>query len=176
MCKHRIDPATEIGGYFGFNLPDHGDPFPNTLKFQSGRAALRAVLEYASIRRVFLPVYICDAVVKAVVDSGAVVETYTLDDSLYPKHLPDPLPKECAVLYVNYFGLCSKNIGRLLQEIPNNQLIVDNSQALFQQPDNALASIYSIRKFIGVPDGGLLSSTEIDITPPRMKTRAPWNV
>ena len=71
-------------------------------KFQLGREALRAVLEYASIRRVFLPVYICDEVVKVFVDSGAVVDQYTLEDSLYPKHLPNPLPKECVVLYVNY--------------------------------------------------------------------------
>lgn len=164
MCSRSIDTLTEIGGYFGLSLPNHGDPFPNTLKFQSGRAALRAVLECAGIRRVFLPLYICDAVVQAVVDSGAVVEPYILDDSLYPKYLPNPLPEECVVLYVNYFGLCSKNIGRLLQVIHKNQLIIDNSQALFAEPGNAIASIYSIRKFIGVPDGGLLASTtDIDM-------------
>lgn len=166
MCKNSIDPVTEIGGYFGLNLPDYGDPFPNTLKFQSGRAALRAVLECAGIKRVYLPVYICDSVVQAVLDSGAVIETYTLDDSLYPKDLPNPLTEEWVVLYVNYFGLCAKNIERLHQEVSKKQLIIDNSQALFARADNAMATIYSIRKYIGVPDGGLLVHSDLDIKMP----------
>lgn len=166
MCSNSIDPLIEIGGYFGLDLPNYGDPFSHTLKFQSGRAALRAVLECAGIRRVFLPVYICDAVVQAIIDSGAVVEPYVLNDSLYPKSLPSSLPEECVVLYVNYFGLCDENVERLLQEVPKKQLIIDNSQALFASPGNALATIYSPRKYIGVPDGGLLVSTELDIKMP----------
>ena len=62
------------------------------------------------------------------------------------------LPEDCDVLYVNYFGLCDENVERLLQEVPKEKLIIDNSQALFALPSNAMATIYSIRKFIGVPD------------------------
>lgn len=166
MCSHRTVPETEIGGYFGLSLPDYGDPFPDTFKFQSARAALRAALECAGISRVFLPVYICDAVIQAVADSGAVVEPYLLDDLLYPENLPGQIPEDCALLYVNYFGLCRKNVARLLKNIPNNQLIIDNSQALFAQPGNAAATIYSVRKFIGTPDGGLLTATGANIIPP----------
>jgi len=166
MCNNNISLETEIGGYLELDLPNYGDPFPNSLKFQSGRAALRAALEYANIKIVFLPVYICDAVVQAVVDSGAVVKSYNLDDSLYPKNLPDSIPKKCALLYPNYFGLCDENIKCLLQHISKKKIIIDNSQALFALPDNVMASIYSIRKYIGVPDGGLLVSTELDFKMP----------
>lgn len=105
-------------------------------------------------------------VIQAVVDAGAVVETYWLDDSLYPKGLPDPFPEKCTLLYVNYFGLCEANVTRLLRDIPSNQLIIDNSQALHELPANALATIYSPRKFVGVPDGGLLVTSGLEIKVP----------
>ena len=162
MHNNSFDSLTEVGGYFGLDLPTYGDPFPDTLKFQSARAALHAVLEFAGIKRVLLPGYICNNVVKSVLDSGAEVETYFLDDTLYPQDLPTAIPEESVVIYVNYFGLCQNNIDRLLQAVPPKQLIIDNSQALFAKPANVLATIYSLRKYIGVPDGGLLlTSLEI---------------
>lgn len=162
----HVDPPVEIGGYFELDLPNYGDPFPNMLKFQSARAALRAVLESAGIKRVLLPIFICDAVVQSVVDSGAIVERYSLDDSLYPKDLSNLLSEESVVLYVNYFGLCTESVKRLCSEVPKKQLIIDNSQALFTQPEDVMATIYSVRKFIGVPDGGLLVASDIDIKIP----------
>ena len=166
MNRKMIAPTVEIGGFFSLDLPDCGDAFPGVIKFQSGRAALRAALECAGIKRVMLPAYICDSVIQAIIDAGAVVETYRLDDSLYPKCLPDLLPEKCAVLYVNYFGLCAANVTRLLQEIPSNQLIIDNSHALCALPTKALATIYSPRKFVGVPDGGLLVTSGLEINVP----------
>jgi hypothetical protein len=165
--KHseNVEFFVETGGYFGLDLPYHGDPFPDAYKFQSGRAALRAVLECAGIKRVMVPAYICGSVIQAIADSGAVAEPYLLDDSLYPKDLPDVLSDQCVLLCVNYFGLCQENINRLLKEYPGNKLIIDNSQALFAPPPTALATIYSPRKYLGVPDGGLATS-DLDIKVP----------
>jgi len=161
-----IKPGAEIGGYFGLDLPYHGNAFPDTIKFQSGRAALRAALVSAGIKHVMLPAYICDSVIQAVVDAGAVVETYRLDNSLYPIDFPNSLPDKSALLYVNYFGLCETNVTRLLEKIPGNQLLIDNSQALYSLPANVLATIYSPRKFVGVPDGGLLVASGIKVNVP----------
>jgi hypothetical protein len=161
-----VQSLPAIGGYFGLDLPDHGDPFPAAIKFQSGRAALRAVLESAGIGRVLLPAYVCDSVIRAVTDAGAVVETYRLDDSLYPKNLPHSSGEHSALLYVNYFGLCDANINRLLEAVRCNQLIVDNTQALFSLAIGGLATIYSPRKFVGVPDGGLLTTDGLHIRVP----------
>jgi hypothetical protein len=115
-----------------------------------------------------MPAYICDSIFKSAVDAGVDVETYDLDDQLFPKNLPRELPEQHAVIYVNYFGLCQQHITRLLEEIPKNSLIVDNSHALFAEHTDALATVYSPRKFVGLPDGGLLrASSELKITPPR---------
>jgi hypothetical protein len=54
----------------------------------------------------------------------------------------------------------------LLEEIPHDQLIIDNSQALLTLATNVLATIYSPRKFVGVPDGGLLVTADLEIRVP----------
>lgn len=166
MLIKSSDSLYEIGGYFELELPDYGDPFPDRLKYQSARAALRAMLECAKIKLVYLPVYICEAVSQAVTDAHSSVQWYSLDGSLYPKGLPKDLEKGSIVLYVNYFGLCDASVKRLLQEYPRRQVVIDNSQALFAPHENALATIYSARKFMGVPDGGLLATNEPGIKPP----------
>jgi len=165
--KECAKPLTEIGGYFGLELPDYGELYADAIKFQSGRAAIRASLECNGITHVLMPAYICDSIIKSAVDAGVVVETYELDKFLYPLNLPHKLPDKYAVIYVNYFGLCQKNITRLLNEVPNDQLIIDNSHALFSPHTDALATIYSPRKFVGLPDGGILRhSPLLRITPP----------
>jgi hypothetical protein len=165
--QEHIESLPEIGGYFGLDLPDYGDLYPDALKFQSGRAAIRAVLECNGIKRVIMPAYNCGSIHKAAADAGVEVETYELDESLYPKNLPLKLSDQCVVMYVNYFGLSLRNVARLHEAIPADRLIIDNSQALFASHTKALATIYSPRKFVGLPDGGLLmASTSLSITPP----------
>lgn len=166
MKKSLHEPNVEIGGYFGLDLPDYGNQFVNAIKFQSCRAALRAALESANIKRVLLPAYICDSVIQAVTDAGAYVQTYELDDSLYPASLPNLSFDSYALLYVNYFGLCQENVDRLHKGIPEKHLIIDNSQALFAPPTSALATVYSPRKFVGVPDGGLLVTSGLGVIEP----------
>lgn len=159
MHKEHVGSLTEIGGYFELDLPNHGELYPDAIKFQSARAAVRAVLECNGIKHVMLPAYICSSIIKSAVDAGVEVETYDLDESLYPKNLPSKLPDQCAFIYVNYFGLCQQNVNRLLKVIPSDRLIIDNSHALFAAHTDVLAAIYSPRKFVGLPDGGLLRAS-----------------
>jgi hypothetical protein len=174
---HRADigdteSLVEMGGYFGLDLPNYGDLYPDTIKFQSGRAAIRAVLECNGITHVMMPAYICNSIIKAAVDAGLAVEIYDLDELLYPKNLPCLLPDQCVFIYVNYFGLCQKNINRLLEVISGDRLIIDNSHALFAPHTDVLATIYSPRKFVGLPDGGLLKASPLlRITPPTEEDR-----
>lgn len=109
MDRRVVETTLEIGGYIGLDLPDYGDPFPEPfIKFQSGRAALRAVLEGSGIKRIMLPAYICDSVIQRLSMREAVVETYCLDEPLYPRGLPDPFPEKCHLLYVNYLEFAKR--------------------------------------------------------------------
>ena len=157
----------EIGGYFELALPNFGDQFPAPfLKYQSGRAALRAVLEASHFTRVLIPAYICDSVPQAVIEAGLKVDFYELDQQLLPASCARPLPRDVALLYVNYFGLCDDNLLRLQQEHPPAQLLIDNTQALFASGGTACGTIYAPHKFVGVPDGGLLVANGIEVSRP----------
>jgi hypothetical protein len=160
-------PSAEIGGYFELDLPCHPELYPDAIQYQSGRAAIRAVIECAGIKQVMLPAYVCDSVIQAITSAGAAAETYALDELLYPENLPCKLPEHCVILYVNYFGLCEQNVRRLMDAFPHGRLIIDNSQALFAPHRDVLATVYSPRKFVGVPDGGLLRvAPSLELMPP----------
>ena len=75
---------------------------------------------------------------------------------------------------VNYYGQLTK---RKVLELKHRfaQIILDNTQAFFQKPLDGIDTIYSCRKFFGVPDGAYLSTNkrlseelEIDISRERM--------
>jgi hypothetical protein len=62
--------------------------------------------------------------------------------------------------------ICGDKVDALLQRFSPGQIILDYSQAFFSAPHpRALATIYSPRKFLGIPDGGLLYS-RIPVPPP----------
>jgi hypothetical protein len=160
----------EIGGYFGLDLPDYGEcrMFSNGHFVQSARAAIHAALACNGFNRVLMPGYICNSIIQAAQEAGLRVETYDLDGTLYPKELPQALAPGCAVLYVNYFGLCGHHVRVLAQQMPSGKTIIDNSHALFApNEEGVLATAYSPRKFVGLPDGGVLAaSPQLQFTPP----------
>lgn len=61
------------------------------------------------------------------------------------------------IYIVNYYGQISNDILLQLKEKYKN-IIFDNVQAFFQKPVQEIDTIYSCRKFFGVPDGAYLST------------------
>lgn len=148
-----------IGGYFELELPP-SRPFlyPAALEFQSARAAFLALLSAAKPARIFMPYYLCDAMLAPLEQAGVESVFYSLDANF---NILDDIRLQASdwLLYVNYFGVCSPNIGQLRAKYPANQIVLDHSQAFYAAPGDCLATIYSPRKFFGVPDGGLLATT-----------------
>lgn len=144
-----------IGGYFELELPRtettlHDD----ALRFQSSRAAFLALLRAMRPTAVWMPWYICDAMLEPLRMTGTPVKRYRLDAELRAQSV-DVAQGEL-LLYVNYFGLCSQQVDDVLSRFPRERVVIDNAQALFAQPADCLATLYSPRKFLGVPDGGYL--------------------
>lgn len=154
------DNFAPLGGYFEMELASqYGLPHGNqpSYYYQSARAAFRALLEVVKPARVWLPFYICDSMISSVADQGLSVKFYSQTD-LLDFDLPEVNSND-VVLIVNYFGLHDDKIKKKLEIINRYQVVVDNSQALFSPPVDCLATIYSPRKFLGVPDGGILVTT-----------------
>ncbi|NOR69317.1 MAG: hypothetical protein GQ532_06405 [Methylomarinum sp.] len=154
-----------IGGYFEFELPvSKTHLYSDAIKFQSARAAFYALLEEGKPNRVWMPNYICDSMILPLHSLNIEVKFYDLTIDLDVSESV-VLKKSDWLLYVNYFGICSAQEIKLLNRFNSNQLVFDHSQGFFTPPSKCLATIYSPRKFFGVPDGGYLF-TDIQITEP----------
>ena len=154
-----------IGGYFELELQrERPFMYDGAQKYQSARSAFLALLRAAKPKRVWMPHYICDVMLAPVRAFGAEICFYSLDQQL---GIADDitLAGTDLLLYVNYFGVCSGQVEKVLARFNPFQVVLDFSQAFFAKPQNCLATIYSPRKFFGLPDGGLLF-TPLSMEPP----------
>ncbi|SFD93072.1 hypothetical protein SAMN05660831_02631 [Thiohalospira halophila DSM 15071] len=153
-----------IGGYLELDLPSGvGTLNERALLYQSGRAAFRALLQTVRPSRVFVPRLICNSMISPLQEERIEYLWYDLDDQLMPREKV-VLEEGEIMLYVNYFGVCQNQVKEILENFRPEQVVFDFSQSLFERPvTEALATIYSPRKFLGVPDGGMLvTSSEVD--------------
>ena len=152
-----------IGGYFELEHPPCGVEYhANAVRYQSARAAFLALLKIGKPRRVWMPWYICDSMLAPLMATNTNISRYSVNSDF---GIVENLSLACEdwILYVNYFGLCGRHVEDLTHRY-KSQMIIDNSQAFYQRPGTALATIYSPRKFFGVPDGGYLA-TPLQVKP-----------
>lgn len=143
----------EIGGFFELELIKGKEYHSNALRLNSGRNALWYFLETIKPQKIYVPRYICNAVLEPINKMKMEFEFYNIDEKfnpIIPTHFDDD---KDYFLYVNYFGTNDHIVMNLSYSI--NNLIIDNSQAFYCMPIKN-PTFYSPRKFFGVPDGGYL--------------------
>lgn len=145
-----------IGGYFELELPAQKEfLYPDAKCYQSARAAFLSLLRSVKPKRVWMPLYICDSMLAPIRVAGIELCHYALDKDFSVTQPIDLQPQD-VFLYVNYFGVCDRQVDLVLEKFNPLQVVIDCSQAFYAKPKKCLATIYSPRKFFGVPDGGLL--------------------
>lgn len=150
---------SELGGYFGLELPASREPaMPGALRFQSGRACLAALLEAAAPSRLWMPAYICDSMLLPLRKLGIPHALYGIDAAMRVAPGLEMANGEL-ILYVNYFGLCGEGERDAVARFGAARVILDRAQAFYAPARQALATIYSPRKFFGLPDGGIMRTT-----------------
>lgn len=143
----------EIGGYMDFERYDRPMLHEDAIRLNCGRSCLAYLIRARKIRKILLPYFICDSVIR-------LCREYSLDICFYHVGLDlkseTLAPQKDEWLYlVNYYGqLSAEEIQsyRLVHE----RLIVDNTQAYFDEPFPGVDTLYTCRKYLGVADGGLL--------------------
>lgn len=158
MADNSSSPAgtRAIGGYFELEAAGgNGELYPDAIRFQSARAGFEALLCQAKPRRIWMPRFNCGSMFEAAEAARVEVRKYAIGADLYPQRLGQ-LEETDFLLYVNYFGVCDEQVARLLRDYSSNRIILDHSQAFHTPPSSCLATLYSPRKFFGVPDGGYL--------------------
>jgi len=146
----------EIGGYFGLEQLVSQEYYPELTALNSGRNALLYLLKARAVKKIHLPIYLCDSVRKMCIQNGFSYQLYHTDEHFQPQLEFKPCCGEYLYI-VNYFGqIPDEEILKWQQKYEN--IIVDNTQAFFQKPIAGIDTIYSCRKYFGVPDGAYLST------------------
>ena len=152
-----------IGGYFPLELPYVANmPHSDGLLVNSGRNALELVLRsLAYVSKVYIPFYTCDVVLDPF-EKLSIPYTYYHINQQFELAEDITLGEGEYILYTNYFGMLDNYISQLSIRY-GDRLIVDNAQALYA-PSTAKC-IYSPRKFVGAPDGGIAyTDSSVDLS------------
>lgn len=145
----------EIGGYFGLERFSGQEYHHGLIGVNSGRNALLYILKARKYRKLYIPRFLCDTVTELCKREGYDYEEYAVTAEFLPAFDRQPGPGE-AVYIVNFYGQISD--GQLLEMKARwGNVIFDNVQDFFRRSLPGIDTVYSCRKFFGVPDGGYVA-------------------
>ena len=145
----------EIGGYIEFEHYRGHALHEELIGLNSGRSCLAYLIEAKHIRAIALPYFLCDSVKELCENKKIKTRYYRTGLSLHPEKLS--LEPGEWLYAVNYYGqLTGEDILKLKSTY--GRLILDNSQAYFDEPLPGVDTIYTCRKYFGVSDGAFLST------------------
>lgn len=145
-----------IGGYFCLEQPSVQGSYIHEkgIHLNSGRNALEYILgSLPDIQCLWIPYYTCDVVLEPLKKLNIPYRFYSINEFLELTN-EIKLGKNEYLLATNYFGIKDTYIKELAFRYEEH-LIVDNAQAFFAEPIEGVKTVYSPRKFVGIPDGGI---------------------
>lgn len=151
----------EIGGYFELDKlkANNGEYYSNLIALNTARNALVYLVKAKKIKKIYIPFFLCDSVSLVCDREHIEYECYHTDENLHPI-LNITLKYNEYIYIVNFYGqLSNERILELKNEY--TRVIVDNIHAFFQAPITGIDTIYSCRKFFGVPDGAYLATESL---------------
>jgi dTDP-4-amino-4,6-dideoxygalactose transaminase len=166
-----------IGGMFGldaeFRPAPAAPPFiePGSLLIANARSGIRILVEELAPRRVWMPSYLCSAMLDGA--GKAPVHFYAVDAHLSISDL-NGIAERDLVVVIDYFGFPAQ--AGLVQYAKSRGawVLEDACQALLTGGVGAQADfvLFSPRKFVGTPDGGILTSHS-DVRLDRLRLEEP---
>lgn len=172
-CYHTENQALkeennlrEIGGYLGFEELIHNEYYSGLAALNTARSAMLYIMKARAVKKLYIPYYLCGSVARFLEREGYEYEYYHVGEDFMPAF--NGRLHEGEYLYVvNYYGRITDDKVAMLKARYGN-IMLDNVQAFFQRPQKGIDTIYSCRKFFGVPDGAYAATeAEYDIEIPQ---------
>jgi hypothetical protein len=167
-----------MGGVFGLEPlpraplgPAGPPPFAHgpALWTVNGRSAIRVLCDALRPRKAWVPSYLCDAVL-AGLGGGTPVRFYAVAEDLavVPGAWLEEIQADDLVILIDYFGFPAPSGVAAAARAGGACVVEDACQALLTEGLGRDADflVFSPRKFVGVPDGGLLVPTGARPLPP----------
>lgn len=146
----------EIGGYFELESYKKGYNYYNYSDFNSARNAFLFYVINKRITKIFLPYFLCDSITNVCKRYNVSYSYYHIDERMRPILNMVNIRDDELVYIVNYFGLLTNAEIICLKKLYRN-ILVDNVQCFYCKAVKNVPTIYSCRKYFGVPDGAYLS-------------------
>lgn len=144
----------EIGGYIEFEKQNGIEYHSKAIALNSARNCFAYLINSRNIRKVYLPYFLCDSVKEVCDKAGIEIEYYHINKEFRPI-FHNSLEQDEWLYLVNYYGQFSnEQLRGYVTQFKN--VIIDNVQSFFQMPIEGVDTIYTCRKFFGVPDGAYL--------------------
>lgn len=148
----------EIGGYFELEELKGSEYYPDLIPLNTGRNALLYICQAKNIQKLYLPYFLCDCISNLCQKNMIELSFYHINAEFMPQ-IPKKLQNGEVLYLVNYYGQLDHKMIQQLQNL-YSRIIVDNTHAFFQSPVLGTDTIYSCRKFFGVPDGAYLKTDQ----------------
>lgn len=143
----------EIGGYIEFEHYHLPMLHENAIALNCGRSCLAYLIETKKIKKIVLPYFLCNSVINLCEKYQLTIRYYNITSAFHPEKLS--LAEGEWLYLVNYYGqMSNEQLRSYVTQFKN--VIVDQAQAYFQPPMIEVDTLYTCRKFFGVPDGGFL--------------------
>lgn len=145
----------EIGGYIELAEPVPR-LHPSALRLNSGRNCLAYLIEARGIGTIWLPDFLCASVSRVCNRENVAVKAYRIGKGFEP--MWDDLEVSAGeFLYlVDYYGQLDDAVVERASALSDGNIILDEAMSLFAPPRPGIDTLYSPRKFLGIPDGGYL--------------------
>lgn len=143
----------EIGSFLELQLPKGRELYNQEIdiaRLNTGRMGIWHAFRVTGCKRIWIPIYQCDSIRETFGKKGVEMCFYHQDNNF--NLLDIEATEDDAVLLTNYYGVMSSERMVELAK-PYKHAIIDCAQAFFCKPVNGALTVYSCRKFVGVPDG-----------------------
>ena len=166
--------ALEIGSGAGGSRP----PFlaGHKVLLVNARSAILFLLEWLSTARVWMPSYLCGSMLLGAYQRGVGVEFFDVNHDLRVSSLAwlDGVRPGDLVVLIDYFGFPCESACAIEAKRRGAWVLEDACSALLSSHVGRCADfvVFSPRKFLGVPDGGILSN-KCGLPAPRMELQSP---
>jgi hypothetical protein len=188
MISQKIDATSNpkiMGGMFGLEINFQPD-LPSLavppilagphLRLATARSAFTLLARTLRPPTVWLPSYLCGVVLEAFKDVGTCVKFYPVGEQLKitDEAWINSVESQDMVVFIDYFGFNMWNFYGKAVKKRGAWVVEDACQAMLNLSfsENADYVIASPRKFLGVPDGGILLAQNeaklpsVDLPPP----------
>lgn len=144
----------EIGGYFELQLRKGDHYHKGAVQLNTARNCLEYILRAKKYKKIYIPYLDSEVIWEPMKKLGVDYEFYSVDEKIDPI-FDKELAEGEVFFYSDIYGIKCNTVDRLVKKY-GKQLIVDNTHAFFSKPHIGIDTIYSPRKFFGLPDGAYL--------------------